>query len=127
MEWIMKPWIGNTIGPMAAFHIIVQTENKWNKIIAEAGIDFELSLPHRAFHRGIGTFSTIKVDPQGNIITAAEWDKRQDDWLPSDADRVYVTSLMKAVTEPGKVAAWIAPPAKGINGQPADFEYVRFN
>jgi hypothetical protein len=23
------------------------------------------------------------------------------------------------------VANWIAPPARGINGQPADFEYVR--
>jgi benzoyl-CoA 2,3-dioxygenase component B len=34
---------------------------------------------------------------------------------------------MQAVTEPGKVANWIAPPAKGINGQPLEFEYVRFN
>jgi benzoyl-CoA 2,3-dioxygenase component B len=29
------------------------------------------------------------------------------------------------VTEPGKVAAWIAPPTKGINGMPIDFEYVK--
>ncbi len=101
--------------------------DKWNKIIAEAGIDYKLSLPHRAFHRGIGSFSTIKVNPAGDIIDAAEWDKRQDDWLPSATDRAYVTSLMKAVTEPGKMAAWIAPPGKGINGQPTDFEYVRFN
>jgi len=34
---------------------------------------------------------------------------------------------MKAVTEPGKMASWIAPPLKGINGQPIDYEYVRFN
>jgi len=26
-----------------------------------------------------------------------------------------------------KFASWIAPPARGINNQPADFEYVRFN
>ena len=32
-----------------------------------------------------------------------------------------------AVTEPGKFANWIAPPARGINNQPGDFEYVRFN
>ena len=32
-----------------------------------------------------------------------------------------------AVVEPGKFANWIAPPARGINRQPADFEYVRFN
>jgi len=39
-----------------------------------------------------------------------------------------VTSLMgPAVTQPGKYAHWIAPPARGINNQAADFEYVRFN
>ena len=101
--------------------------DKWNKIIAEAGIDLKLSLPHRAFHRGIGSFSMLKASPDGQIITQAEGDKRHGDWLPTDADRVYVTSLMKAVTEPGKMAAWIAPPGKGINGKPTNFEYVRFN
>ena len=34
-------------------------------------------------------------------------------------------SLMQPVIERGKMAGWIAPPARGINGQPADFEYVR--
>jgi len=29
------------------------------------------------------------------------------------------------VTEPGKFANWIAAPARGINNQPVDFEYVR--
>jgi len=32
-----------------------------------------------------------------------------------------------AVVEPGKFAHWIAPPQRGINNQPSDFEYVRFN
>jgi len=32
---------------------------------------------------------------------------------------------MQQVTEPGKFAGWIAPPLRGINGQPAEFEYVR--
>jgi benzoyl-CoA 2,3-dioxygenase component B len=31
------------------------------------------------------------------------------------------------VYERGKVASWIAPPARGINGKPADFEYVRIS
>ena len=26
-----------------------------------------------------------------------------------------------------KFANWIAPPARGINNQPVDFAYVRFN
>jgi len=101
--------------------------DKWNKVIQEAGIDFEMTLPHRIFHRGIGSFSTIKATPDGKIITEADWDHKHNDWLPTDEDRQYVTSLMEAVTEPGKVANWIAPPAKGINGQPQDFDYVRFN
>jgi benzoyl-CoA 2,3-dioxygenase component B len=32
---------------------------------------------------------------------------------------------MTPVTEPGKFAGWIAPPSRGINGQPVDFEYVK--
>ena len=52
---------------------------------------------------------------------------RRDQWLPSVADEAYVKSLMQPVTEPGKVAGWIAPPAKGINGLPQEFEYVRLS
>jgi benzoyl-CoA 2,3-dioxygenase component B len=32
---------------------------------------------------------------------------------------------MKPVTEPGKIANWIAPPAAGIKGLPFEFEYVK--
>jgi benzoyl-CoA 2,3-dioxygenase component B len=38
-----------------------------------------------------------------------------------------VASLMGRVVEPGKFANWIAPPAMGINRQPVNFDYVRFN
>ena len=31
------------------------------------------------------------------------------------------------VAEPGKFANWIAPPSRGINNRPVDFEYVRFS
>jgi benzoyl-CoA 2,3-epoxidase subunit B len=101
--------------------------NRWNKSIKDAGFDFEIKLPHRAFHRGIGTFSEVKATPEGKIITEAEWNERHTEWLPSEADRAWVASLMQAVTEPGKFAAWIAPPARGINRQPVDFEYVRLS
>jgi hypothetical protein len=43
------------------------------------------------------------------------------------ADRAFVASLMGRVVEPGKFANWIAPPVMGINRQPVDFDYVRFN
>ena len=100
----------------------------WNKVIADAGIDFELRLPHRAFNRRIGAFNELHVSPDGKVVSADEWKASVHKWLPTDEDRAYVTSLMgPAVTEPGKFANWIAPPQHGINRQPRDFEYVRFN
>ena len=59
--------------------------------------------------------------------TPAAFEARRDEWLPNDADRAYVKSLMTCVLEPGKMANWIAAPARGINGQPLEFEYVRSN
>ena len=35
--------------------------------------------------------------------------------------------MTKPVIEPGKFANWIAPPARGVNSQPVEFEYVRLN
>ena len=34
---------------------------------------------------------------------------------------------MGRVVEPGRFAGWIAPPVRGINNQPIDFQYVRFD
>jgi benzoyl-CoA 2,3-dioxygenase component B len=101
--------------------------DNWNKIIRQNGVDFELVLPDRAFHRNIGPFAQIKATPEGKIITEAEWDKRHGEWLPDQDDRDYIQSLMKPVTEPGKFANYIAPPQRGINRQPIDFEYVKFH
>jgi len=98
---------------------------RWNEVIRKHGIDFELTLPHRGFHRAIGVFAEARVSPDGRVISQAEWDARRGEWLPTEQDKAYVQSLMHAVTEPGKFASWIAPPARGINGQPIDFEYVR--
>jgi benzoyl-CoA 2,3-dioxygenase component B len=99
--------------------------NYWNKILKEHGTDFELRLPHRRFNRNIGMYAGYRFDIDGNPMSEEQWQARQDEWLPSDSDRAYIDSLMVAVTEPGKFAGWIAPPAKGINGQPLDFDYVR--
>jgi benzoyl-CoA 2,3-dioxygenase component B len=101
--------------------------DRWNRVIREHGIDVRLTLPHRAFHRAIGGFSEVRVAPAGAVVSQAEWDARHHEWLPTEADRAHVESLMKPVVEPGKFANWIAPPARGINGQPAEFEYVRLD
>jgi benzoyl-CoA 2,3-epoxidase subunit B len=101
--------------------------DRWNKIIREAGIDFELKLPYRWFHRSIGNFIDVRVSPDGRLIGEAEWRHKQDEWLPTEQERAFVGSLMRPVTEPGKFSGWIAPPARGINAQPVDFEYVRLS
>src|SRR5262249_53364479 len=51
--------------------------------------------------------------------------RRSSDWLPAFEDREYVRSLMKPVTEPDKIANWIAPAKTGVNHRPFEFEYVR--
>ena len=70
-------------------------------------------------------FTDVRVSPDGRLLTEAEWGAKNHEWLPTPADEAYIQSLMQPVTERGKFANWIAPPARGVNGQPVDFEYVR--
>lgn len=100
---------------------------RWNKIIQKNGIDFQLTVPHKAFHRQIGPLAGLKISPQGRVISAENWASNVRDWLPTDADSQFVKSLMGRVTEVGKYASWIAAPQVGINKQSMNFEYVRFN
>ena len=90
-------------------------------------MNFTLTLPHAAFHRNIGTFAGAPMTPDGKIISKEQWDARRDEWLPSESDKAFVQSLMMRVVEPGKMAGWVAPPARGIHGKPVDYEYVKLN
>jgi benzoyl-CoA 2,3-dioxygenase component B len=100
---------------------------RWNRIPEQHGIDFRFKLPHQGFHRKIGNFAGQYVSPDGRVMTEAEWNGHRDEWMPTEADHQFIDSLMGQVIEPGKFANWIAPPARGINNQPIDFEYVRFD
>ncbi|EAQ13216.1 MULTISPECIES: benzoyl-CoA 2,3-epoxidase subunit BoxB [Maritimibacter] len=100
---------------------------RWNKIIEKAGVQFELKLPHESFNRKIGVFSSHLFDPEGTLLTGAEYDAKVNDWLPTHADGDFIQSLMVPVTEPGKFAGWIAPPKVGIDNKPGDFEYVKLH
>ncbi len=92
--------------------------------VAKAGIGAELTLPSPRFRRAIGAWAGRSVDPGGQPIAAAVWQAQQDHWLPSQSDRDFVRSLMQKVTAPGKMASWIAPPDRGINNLPVEYEYV---
>lgn len=100
---------------------------RWNKVIEKAGLAFRLTVPHKAFNRKIGTFANVRVAPDGRVVNEAEWAAHQSAWLASAEDRAFVASLMGRVIAPGQFANWIAPPAMGVNKQPVDFDYVRFN
>ena len=100
---------------------------RWNGTLEAEGVSQRLHLPHERFNRNIGVHSNHDYDVQGKPISKDDFEKSKADWLPTDADRSYVKSLMHACIEPGKFANYIAPPRKGINGQPIEFEYVKFH
>jgi benzoyl-CoA 2,3-epoxidase subunit B len=98
---------------------------RWNKFIQEGGVNFTLKLPSRRFNRKMGIYAGQTFDPNGRPISQDDFERGRDGWLPSEADRLYVKSLMRPVLEPGCMANWIAAPARGINGQPIEFQYIR--
>jgi benzoyl-CoA 2,3-dioxygenase component B len=100
---------------------------RWNRILAGNGVTgHRLRLPHVGFNRKVGLFAGCHITPDGKIVDEAAWEAGRPAWLPTAADKAHVESLMRPVYEPGKIAAWLAPPRNGINGQPLDYEYVRF-
>jgi benzoyl-CoA 2,3-dioxygenase component B len=121
-----------TVGALAALNETLREDyvadcqkgvDRWNRTLAEVGA--ELLLPHRGFHRAVGTFAAHRVSPDGTMRTTEEWAANVDQWLPTDADRAYVVSLMRPALETGQMASWIAPPATGIHQKPVDYDYVR--
>ncbi|MCI0657403.1 MAG: benzoyl-CoA 2,3-epoxidase subunit BoxB [Acidobacteria bacterium] len=99
--------------------------DRWNRIIKEAGVNFEIRLPSRRFNRKMGIYGGHFFDPAGNPITDEQFNRRRFEWLPSEKDKECVKQLMQPVLERGKMAHWIAAPNSGINGKPIDFEYIR--
>jgi benzoyl-CoA 2,3-epoxidase subunit B len=98
---------------------------RWNMGIKRSGVDFELKLPSTRFRREVGAWGNVPTTPDGQPTTQAEFDARKDEWLPTDADLAFVKSLMQRVVEPGKMAGWIAPPDRGINANPIEYQYVK--
>ena len=100
---------------------------RWNRELEKRKVDARLYLPAVCFNRKVGAFAGLACDPQGKLLEAEEYERRRSEWTPTEEDRARVGELLKPVYAPGKIAGWIAPPARGINNQPIDFEYVIFN
>jgi benzoyl-CoA 2,3-epoxidase subunit B len=98
---------------------------RWNKTIEKGGFKHELTLPSSRFRRTVGSWANTPTDPSGKPITPEAFAAGMKHWIPTPEDQAFVASVMRPVYEPGKVAGWIAPPDRGINNQPVDYEYVR--
>lgn len=134
-----KPLTYGSVGIGSLYHLILeqaqaQTRVQLNHVpykgnapllqdIAGGQVDFAVLV----YSAAMGALAGVKVSPDGRVVSEAEWNAKVDEWLPSGSDRAFVASLMGRCVEPGKFANWIAPPAIGINRQPVNFEYVRFN
>jgi benzoyl-CoA 2,3-dioxygenase component B len=98
---------------------------RWNKALADEGLSDRLNLPSTRFHRHLGEYAGHFFDIHGKLISQDEFERCKSEGLPTIEDREYVRSLMHPVTEPGKIANWIAPPSTRIKGKPFEFEFVR--
>jgi benzoyl-CoA 2,3-dioxygenase component B len=98
---------------------------RWNRSIERAGHALRLTLPSSRFRRSIGAWAGQPVTPEGKTVSKEEYEKNLQQWIPSEADRSFVHSLMQRVIEPGKMAGWIAPPERGINNLPVEHQYVK--
>jgi benzoyl-CoA 2,3-dioxygenase component B len=84
-------------------------------------------LPSHKFHRQIGMWSTHRAHARRQA------DRSAPSSMPAAATpgcRATPTRSTSSrpdapVYERGKMASWVAPPIKGINGLPGEFEYVR--
>ena len=78
---------------------------RWNMQIQRAGHDLRLFLPHYRFRRSIGVWANLPVDPHGKLLEREQFDRLLPGWLPSEADKAFVRSLMQQVKTPGRSPA----------------------
>ena len=116
----------NGVMRQAYLHEVTQLMSRWNKLLAQAGIEFELRLPSQRFNRRFGVYAEQRFSPAGDLVDGATFDARRGEWLPTAADRAHLRAIQQPVRSRGLLAGWLAPPSRGINNMPAlDFDYVR--
>ena len=91
---------------------------RWNRTLAgvDDGVEAaarRLQPPRRDVRRPTGRARTA------NSSARTSWQAHVAEWLPTADDRAFVESLMVGVTEPGKMAGWVAPPSPGSTPSPS--------
>ena len=70
-ERLRDDYIADTIAGVA----------RWNRVMHKYAIDFQLTVPHKAFNRQIGSLAGIRVSPAGQIIDETAWQANVANWL----------------------------------------------
>ncbi len=123
--WAEDVPLRNAINETVRAAYIKDCEVGLRRTLINAGLKDEIKLPSARFNRTVGVWTGQPVDPAGNLIAADVWRNQRSSWLPSESDKAFVRSLMQPVKEPGKMAAWLAPPDRGVESKPVEYEYVR--
>ena len=98
---------------------------RWNRMLADArGRPAGCACRTSGSTARSGCSPGTTSPPTGDRRHATVGGAASPAWLPTEADKAHVRSLMRPVYEPGKIAGWIAPPRNGINDKPVDYEYV---
>jgi benzoyl-CoA 2,3-dioxygenase component B len=116
----------NGVMRQAYLHEVTLLMSRWNKMLARAGAGPEFRLPSQRFNRRFGVYAGRRFSPQGDPVDETVFEACRGQWLPTGADRAHLRAIQQPVGERGRIAGWLAPPARGINNMPAlDFDYVR--
>jgi benzoyl-CoA 2,3-dioxygenase component B len=116
----------NGVMRQAYLHEVTMLMTRWNKMLARAGAGPEFRLPSQRFNRRFGVYAGGRFSPQGDRVDETVFEACRAEWLPTEADRAHLRAVQRPVLERGRVAGWLAAPARGINNMPAlDFDYVR--
>ena len=100
---------------------------RWNKRVLEThGMSERIVLPSRSSTARSASTPTATSTRGATRSRPRSGSAASTSGLPSPDDKAYLHSIQATpVYKPGQFANYIAPPQRGINRQPIDFEYVR--
>ncbi len=102
--------------------------DKWNRLVADLGIHVRAAAPAPASTGRSARSRAQVLRSRGPPARRGEVGRaRARVAAVAASDQEYVQSLMALRDGAGQVRELDRAPAHGINGQPVDFEYVRFN
>jgi len=70
---------------------------RWNRVLEQAGIDRRWRCRTSASTAG-RIFSDHQIHAGGEVVGADSWQAKESSWLPTEADKAHVRSLMPRCT-----------------------------